>query len=68
VFLRPEQSPPSVRALSDGRPLTNAVERVRPLFMDQWPAYPLRHVLVRVVTTVVAFWVALALTRKRFKA
>ena len=48
--------------------LTNAVELVRPLFMDQWPAHPLRHGLVLLVTTVVAFWVALALTRKRFKA
>jgi lipooligosaccharide transport system permease protein len=27
-----------------------------------------RHGLVLVVTTVAAFWVALALTRKRFKA
>ena len=68
VFFPREQLPPIVRALSDWLPLTNAVELVRPLFMDQWPAHPLRHGLVLVVTTVVAFWVALALTRKRFKA
>ena len=68
VFFPREQLPPIVRAISDWLPLTNAVELVRPLFMDQWPAHPLRHGLVLVVTTVVAFWVALALTRKRFKA
>ena len=34
--------------------------------MDQWPAEPLRPALVLVVTTAVAFWVALALTRRRF--
>ena len=68
VFFPREQLPPVVRAISDWLPLTNAVELVRPLFMDRWPEHALRHGLVLVVTTVVAFWVALALTRKRFKA
>ncbi|MBV7452871.1 ABC transporter permease [Acidovorax sp. sif1233] len=68
VFFPREQLPPIVRAISDWLPLTNAVELVRPLFMDQWPANALRHGLVLVMTTVVAFWVALALTRRRFKA
>ncbi|HEY9208314.1 MAG TPA: ABC transporter permease [Acidovorax sp.] len=68
VFFPREQLPPIVRAISDWLPLTNAVELVRPLFMDQWPDNALRHALVLVVTTVVAFWGALALTRKRFKA
>ena len=44
----------------------NAVELVRPLFMDQWPAIAFQHVAVLVVYAVVGFWVALALTRKRF--
>ena len=68
VFFPRDQLPPIVRAISDWLPLTNAVELVRPLFMDEWPAHPVRHGLVLVVTTVVAFWVALALTRKRFRA
>ncbi|RAR51388.1 UNVERIFIED_CONTAM: lipooligosaccharide transport system permease protein [Acidovorax defluvii] len=68
VFFPREQLPPVVRAISDWLPLTNAVELVRPLFMDQWPDNVKRHGLVLVVTTVAAFWVALALTRKRFKA
>jgi lipooligosaccharide transport system permease protein len=45
----------------------NAVELVRPLFMDQWPAHPLRHGLVLLGFAVAAFWIALALTRKRFR-
>ncbi|CAN7250582.1 ABC transporter permease [Acidovorax sp. LjRoot66] len=68
VFFPREQLPPIVRAISDWLPLTNAVELVRPLFMDQWPAHPWRHGLVLVVTTVAAFWVALALTRRRFRS
>lgn len=68
VFFPREQLPAVVRHISDWLPLTNAVELVRPLFMDQWPAHPLRHGLVMVLTTVAAYWVALALTRKRFRA
>jgi lipooligosaccharide transport system permease protein len=68
VFFPREQLPGTVRAISDWLPLTNAVELVRPLFMDQWPTRPLRHLLVLVVFTVVSFWIALALTRKRFRA
>ncbi|PIF28664.1 lipooligosaccharide transport system permease protein [Acidovorax sp. 56] len=67
VFFPREQLPPLVRAISDWLPLTNAVELVRPLFMDQWPQQPMRHGLVLVATTVVAFWLALALTRRRFR-
>ena len=68
VFFPRDQLPYAVRVVSDWLPLTNAVEIVRPLFMDQWPAHPLRHALVLLAYTVVAFWVALALTRKRFQA
>jgi lipooligosaccharide transport system permease protein len=35
--------------------------------MDQWPAHPLRHGLVLLGFAVAAFWIALALTRKRFR-
>jgi len=68
VFFPREQLPAVVRHISDWLPLTNAVELVRPLFMDQWPAHPLRHGLVMVATTALAYWVALALTRRRFAA
>ena len=67
VFFPREQLPPVVRAISDWLPLTNAVALVRPLFMDQWPADWLRHALVLVIYAVAAFWLALGLTRRRFR-
>ena len=68
VFFPREQLPSVVKEVSAWLPLTNAVELVRPLFMDQWPQHPGQHVLVLLVTTVLSFWLALALTRKRFQA
>ena len=68
VFFPREQLPPIVRTLSNWLPLTNAVELARPLFMDQWSDNALRHGLVLTITTVVALWVALALTPTRFRA
>jgi lipooligosaccharide transport system permease protein len=68
VFFPREQLPGLVRAISDWLPLANAVELVRPLFMDQWPAHPARNLLVLLAYAVAAFWLALALTRKRFQA
>jgi lipooligosaccharide transport system permease protein len=43
------------------------VALVRPLFMDQWPPQWWLHAAVLAVYAVVAFWIALALTRKRFR-
>jgi lipooligosaccharide transport system permease protein len=68
VFFPREQLPAALRLFSDWLPLTSAVELVRPMFMDAWPAEPWRHALVLAAYTVVAFWVALALTRRRFRA
>ena len=68
VFFPRDQLPVAVRHVSDWLPLTNAVELVRPLFMDQWPAHPVRGLVVLALYAVVSFWVALALTRKRFAA
>ena len=67
VFFPREQLPAPLLAFSDWLPLTNAVELVRPMFMDQWPAHPMRNGLVLAAYTVAAYWVALALTRKRFR-
>ena len=60
--------PSVVRVVSDWLPLTNAVELVRPLFMDQWPQHPVQHGLVLLAYAVLSFWLALALTRQRFQA
>jgi len=68
VFFPRDQLPVAIRVVSDWLPLTNAVELVRPLFMDQWPAHPWRGLLVLLAYAVVSFWVALALTRRRFRA
>ncbi len=68
IFFPREQLPDAIRVVSDWLPLTNAVELVRPMFMDQWPAHPLRNTLVLAAYTVAGFWIALALTRKRFRA
>ena len=66
VFFPRDQLPVALRHVSDWLPLTNAVELVRPLFVDQWPAHPMRHALVLAVYAVVSYWAALALTRRRF--
>ena len=67
VFFPREQLPGFMRAISDWLPLTAAVELIRPLFLGQWPHQGLLHLAVLVVYAVVGFWVALALTRKRFR-
>jgi lipooligosaccharide transport system permease protein len=67
VFFPLEQLPAAVKAVAAWLPLTNAVMLVRPLFMDQWPAQWWLHAAVLAVYAVAAFWIALALTRKRFK-
>ncbi|HEX5804976.1 MAG TPA: ABC transporter permease [Macromonas sp.] len=66
VFFPREQLPAVVQWVTELLPLTHAVLLVRPLFMDQWPTHVWLHAGVLVGYTVVGFWVALALTRKRF--
>ncbi|MDP3422904.1 MAG: ABC transporter permease [Burkholderiaceae bacterium] len=66
VFFPLNTLPPAVQALSQALPLTHAVALVRPLFMDHWPTDVLLHLGVLVAYAAVGFWVALALTRKRF--
>jgi lipooligosaccharide transport system permease protein len=67
IFFPRDQLPAPIRVVSDWLPLTNAVDLVRPMFMDQWPAHPVRNTFVLLAYTLGAFWVALALTRKRFR-
>jgi len=66
VFFPREQLPPLVQAAAGLLPLTHGVELVRPLFLNQWPADAALHLGVLAVYAVAAFWIALALTRKRF--
>ena len=66
VFFPREQLPKFMQVISDFLPLTAAVELIRPLFVGQWPAKGFQHLLMLVIYAVAAFWIALALTRKRF--
>ena len=68
IFFPREQLPGFVRVVADWLPLSVAVDLVRPLFLDRWPDHPLRNVLVLTGFAVVSFWIALALTRKRFRS
>ncbi|MBG6070726.1 MULTISPECIES: ABC transporter permease [unclassified Polaromonas] len=67
VFFPRDQLPGALRTISDWLPLTAAVELIRPLFLGQWPTQGPRHLAVLVGYGVAAFWIALALTRKRFR-
>jgi lipooligosaccharide transport system permease protein len=66
VFFPREQLPEVVLWLSNLLPLTHAILLVRPLFMDQWPTDAWLHLMVLVGYAVAAFWIARALTRRRF--
>ncbi len=66
VFFPRDQLPTPLRYVSDVLPLTNAVELVRPLFLGRLPEHPWVPLLSLVVVGFLAFWLALALTRKRF--
>jgi lipooligosaccharide transport system permease protein len=68
VFFPRDQLPGFMQVISEFLPLTAAVELIRPLFMGHWPAQGLLHLAVLLVYAVAAFWIALALTRKRFRS
>ena len=68
VFFPRDQLPGALRVVSDWLPLTAAVELVRPLFLGQWPAHGFQNLALLVAYAVAGFWVALALTRRRFQS
>ncbi len=59
--------PDWLAAIAQWLPLSAAVELVRPLVLDQWPSSAVRHLLVLITYTVVAFALAQYLTHRRFK-
>ncbi len=68
VFFPREQLPGWVQWFSEWLPLTQAVSLIRPLFMDRWPeqiAVPLACIAAY---SFVAWTIALALTRRRFRS
>jgi lipooligosaccharide transport system permease protein len=68
VFFPRDQLPGIVRDISAWLPLTQAIALVRPLFLDQWPTDVALHLGVLAVYALVAWKIALHLTKKRFKA
>jgi lipooligosaccharide transport system permease protein len=66
VFFPRDQLPGPLKWVSDVLPLTNAVELIRPLFLGRLPEHPWMPLLSLVVVAFLSFWLALALTRKRF--
>jgi lipooligosaccharide transport system permease protein len=68
IYFPRTQLPEWLQTVTDYLPLTAAIELVRPMFLDQWPSNVAGNLSLLVGVTVVAFWVALALTRKRFRA
>ena len=68
IFFPRDQLPTLVRAIADWLPLSVSVDLVRPLFLDRWPEHALQQSLVLAAFAGMSFWVALALTRKRFRS
>jgi len=66
VFFPLDQLPGWLQQCAQWLPLSHAVALVRPLFMDQWPTEAALHLSVLFTYMVVSFWIALALTRRRF--
>jgi lipooligosaccharide transport system permease protein len=68
VFFPREQLPGWLQAIAQWLPLSAAVDLVRPLFLGQVPHAPWRNLAILLVCAVGAFWLAMALIRKRFRA
>jgi lipooligosaccharide transport system permease protein len=68
VFFPRDQLPGVLRVVSDWLPLTAAVELIRPLFLGQWPAHFGQNFALLVAYAVLGFWLALGLTRRRFRS
>jgi lipooligosaccharide transport system permease protein len=67
VFFPLDTLPEMVKWIAWCLPLTHAVALVRPLFMDAWPDQAGLHLGVLTLYASAAWWIALTLTRKRFK-
>lgn len=66
IYFPLEQLPQALRAVAMALPLTAAVEVVRPLVVGQWPADWGRPLAVLGLYAAGGYYVALALTRRRF--
>jgi len=67
VFFPRSQLPDWIQTISWYLPLTQAIELVRPLFMGERPPYAVTNLTILILTAAGAYYVALRLTKKRFK-
>lgn len=67
VYFPREQLPSWLFAFSEWLPLTAAVSLIRPFFMGHWPATWLSDIAILLGYTLLGFFLALWLTRRRFK-
>jgi len=65
VFFPAEQLPAALRVATGLLPLAHAIELARPLLLGRLPADVALHLAVIAGYAVAAFWLALALTRRR---
>jgi lipooligosaccharide transport system permease protein len=67
VFFPREQLPEWLQKGAAFLPLSQAIDLIRPLFLDRWPENALEHVLFLSLTALIAYTTALQLTKKRFQ-
>jgi lipooligosaccharide transport system permease protein len=65
VFFPVDQMPAGLQAVASLLPLKHAIDLARPLLMDRLPADIALHIAVLLSYALVAYWVALVLTRRR---
>ena len=66
VYFPIEQMPAWLQQVAAVLPLSAAVELVRPLVIGTWPARWLQPLAVLIGYAAIGYWIALALTRRRF--
>ena len=67
VFFPREQLPTWLQPVAALLPLSQAIDLIRPLFLDHWPDHVLGHLLFLALTALSAYAIALYLTKVRFK-
>jgi ABC-type multidrug transport system permease subunit len=66
VYFLLEQMPPWLQHVAAVLPLSAAVELIRPLVIGHWPSHWLQPLVVLLAYAAMGYWIALALTRRRF--
>ena len=66
VFFPVDQLPAVVQTLASWLPLWHSVALIRPVIFGNLPVDPLLNIGVLLAITIVAFWIAVALARRRF--